>query len=269
MTKSGFGEHLKREREMRGVTLDEICVTTRIGNRFLEALENEEWDRLPGGVFNRGFVRAVARYLGLDEESLVAEYILATAETNPPPEWTKPQPLAPPPQTLWPRWIGIAVVIFLLAAVALGWRVYASRRAERRNSEISAELGAQPQDEDPGAAPSRAAAPANANNSNPPAPNAAPSTDRSDDKALKLTVEAAKGTTVTVSADGTKVFDGNMIPGQNRQFTAQIDFEVKAQDAGAVLLELNGQTLAPMGKPGRSGMVVLTREDLKPGGGRH
>ena len=41
---------------------------------FLQAIEDEQWDQLPGGVFNRGFVRAVARYLGLDEENIVAEY---------------------------------------------------------------------------------------------------------------------------------------------------------------------------------------------------
>ena len=68
MTKGTFGETLKREREMRGVTLDEIAAATRIATRFLKAMENEEWDKLPGGVFNRGFVRAVARFLGLDEE---------------------------------------------------------------------------------------------------------------------------------------------------------------------------------------------------------
>ena len=67
MTKDTFGESLKREREMRGVTLEEISAATRIATRFLRAIENEEWDQLPGGVFNRGFVRAVARYLGLDE----------------------------------------------------------------------------------------------------------------------------------------------------------------------------------------------------------
>ena len=77
MTKDTFGESLKREREMRGVTLDEISAATRIATRFLRAIENEEWDQLPGGVFNRGFVRAVARYLGLDEENIVAEYTLA------------------------------------------------------------------------------------------------------------------------------------------------------------------------------------------------
>src|ERR1700686_5390829 len=80
MSKSGFGERLKRERELRGVSRDEVCTTTRIGSRYLEALENEQWGMLPGGLFNRGFVRAVARFLGLDEDDLVAEYDLAFSE---------------------------------------------------------------------------------------------------------------------------------------------------------------------------------------------
>src|SRR6202521_3718106 len=77
LAKDAFGENLKREREMRGVTLQEISTATRIAVRFLQAIETERWDQLPGGVFNRGFVRAVARYLGLDEESVVAEYAAA------------------------------------------------------------------------------------------------------------------------------------------------------------------------------------------------
>ena len=64
MAKGTFGERLKRERELREVTLEEITSATRIGPRFLNALENEDWEKLPGGVFNRGFVRAIARYLG-------------------------------------------------------------------------------------------------------------------------------------------------------------------------------------------------------------
>jgi hypothetical protein len=88
MASGTFGERLKREREMREVTLKEVTTATRIGPRFLEALENEEWDKLPGGVFNRGFVRAIARFLGLDEENLLAEYDLAHGEPNMP----APQP---------------------------------------------------------------------------------------------------------------------------------------------------------------------------------
>ncbi|MGB2637153.1 MAG: helix-turn-helix domain-containing protein, partial [Candidatus Acidiferrum sp.] len=77
MARGNFGERLKRERELREVTLQEITSATRIGPRFLEALENEDWEKLPGGVFNRGFVRSIARYLGLDEEALLGEYDLA------------------------------------------------------------------------------------------------------------------------------------------------------------------------------------------------
>jgi hypothetical protein len=79
--KDGFGVHLRREREMRGVTLEEISSATRIGTRFLDALETEHWERLPGGVFNRGFVRTTAQFLGLDPEAMLAEYTLATTDT--------------------------------------------------------------------------------------------------------------------------------------------------------------------------------------------
>src|ERR1700721_40371 len=77
MSSTPFGEHLKREREMRGVSLEEISLATRIAPRFLAALEKEEWEKLPGGVFNRGFIRSVAHYLGLDEDSRAAVVVIA------------------------------------------------------------------------------------------------------------------------------------------------------------------------------------------------
>src|SRR5271167_547483 len=92
MTKGTFGDNLRREREMRGVSLDEISAATRIATRFLQAIENEQWDQLPGGVFNRGFVRAVAHYLGLDEENIVAEYALAVDDRPTVPVWTGSPP---------------------------------------------------------------------------------------------------------------------------------------------------------------------------------
>src|ERR1700726_686442 len=107
MTKAGFGEHLKREREMRGISLDEICAATRISTRFLEALENEEWEQLPGGVFNRGFVRAVARLLGLDEDDFVAEYALALNENTPTPVWSYQNSKSQATMD-WLPWAGLA-----------------------------------------------------------------------------------------------------------------------------------------------------------------
>ena len=76
----GFGERLQREREMRGITLEEIANATKIGARSLRALEQEDFDKLPGGIFNKGFVRSYARYLGIDEEQAVADYLIASGQ---------------------------------------------------------------------------------------------------------------------------------------------------------------------------------------------
>jgi cytoskeleton protein RodZ len=80
-----FGDRIRREREMRGITLDEITESTKISRRHLEALETEHFDQLPGGVFNKGFVRAYARFLGIDEDQAVADYSAASNE-QPEPE---------------------------------------------------------------------------------------------------------------------------------------------------------------------------------------
>ena len=74
---TGFGEYLRRERELRGVTLEEISAATRISIRFLEAIESEELSKLPGGIFTRSFVRTYARFLGLDEERVLTDCQLA------------------------------------------------------------------------------------------------------------------------------------------------------------------------------------------------
>jgi transcriptional regulator with XRE-family HTH domain len=116
MSSTQFGEHLKREREMRGVSLEEISLATRIAPRFLTALENEQWEKLPGGVFNRGFIRSVAHYLGLDEDSMVAEYALHTKG--------RPEPgvVADPPDKPETQWRQIAVLAaFVVVVIAVCW----------------------------------------------------------------------------------------------------------------------------------------------------
>ena len=92
--KSGtFGERLRREREMRGIKLEEISESTKIGKRNLVALEEEHFDQLPGGIFNKGFVRAYAKFLGLDEEQAVNDFLAASAN------YEQPAALAPPSRT--------------------------------------------------------------------------------------------------------------------------------------------------------------------------
>ena len=91
-----FGERMQREREMRGITLEEIAESTKIGTRSLRALEGEDFDKLPGGIFNKGFVRAYARYLGIDEEQAVTDFMAAYGDHEQklpqlPPDENKPE----------------------------------------------------------------------------------------------------------------------------------------------------------------------------------
>ncbi|HYX29301.1 MAG TPA: helix-turn-helix domain-containing protein [Pyrinomonadaceae bacterium] len=69
-----IGEKLRLAREARGIALREISEQTRISMRYLEAIETEDYKRLPGGIFNRSFIRAYAKFIGFDEHTALEDY---------------------------------------------------------------------------------------------------------------------------------------------------------------------------------------------------
>jgi cytoskeletal protein RodZ len=69
-----LGEELKRERELRDISLREISEATKISIRILEAIERNNFRALPGGIFNRNFLRAYAEFIGIDSENVVRKY---------------------------------------------------------------------------------------------------------------------------------------------------------------------------------------------------
>jgi cytoskeleton protein RodZ len=135
-----FGERLRREREMRGVSLDDIADATKIGTRLLRALEEEHFELLPGGIFNKGFVRAYSKYLGLNEEEAVADYLEAAGETAPDPRMIAEQNSSridrsggdsgPSRQAGFPI-IPVLILLLLIAAGAGGWQIYQERERDR------------------------------------------------------------------------------------------------------------------------------------------
>ncbi len=220
MARGNFGERLKRERELREVSMDELTKATRISTRFVEALENEDWGKLPGGVFGHGFVRTIARYLGLNEEALLGEYDSARAEHSPAPAH-KPEERIPSP----PKWLPVAaagVVLLLLLgfvfAVRYGWNRYSAYRAAKKSA--AASLPTQTQ-------------------------------------------SGSAATRVRVLADDKLLLDTELPAGETRHFSANRQFEVSAGDSSAVLLELNGKAMPPLGAPGASGRIVLSEKDLR------
>src|SRR6201999_2711633 len=77
-----FGKELRSERVSRGIELEEISDSTKISSRYLTALEEERFEQLPGGVFNKGIVRSYARIVGLDEDEWVDRYMAAYQQSG-------------------------------------------------------------------------------------------------------------------------------------------------------------------------------------------
>ena len=85
---STLGEKLRQAREERGFTLSEVSEQTRISSLYLESIENDDYRILPGGIFNKGFVKSYAKFVGINEQEALADYasILARSETAEAPE---------------------------------------------------------------------------------------------------------------------------------------------------------------------------------------
>lgn len=74
----GLGAELKRHREERAIELQEISNATRIGIRYLRAIEDNDFDALPGGLFTRSFIKTYARYVGMDESQALQRFLEET-----------------------------------------------------------------------------------------------------------------------------------------------------------------------------------------------
>ena len=87
-----IGEKLRLARETRGIALRDISDQTRISMRYLEAIESDDYRRLPGGIFNRSFIRAYAKFIGYDEDQAVDEYARTLRERGEPDEESSTKP---------------------------------------------------------------------------------------------------------------------------------------------------------------------------------
>jgi cytoskeleton protein RodZ len=128
-----FGRELRTERECRGIEIETISDSTKISSRYLTALEEDQFEQLPGGVFNKGIVRSYARIVGLDEDFWVGRYMEAYQQggqvKTDDADWiafaenvgkTREKEGLRPDLRL--RWAGVAALLLLL--VGLGWFVW-------------------------------------------------------------------------------------------------------------------------------------------------
>ncbi len=245
---------------MRGLTLEEISLGTKIGLRALQALESNEFSKLPGGMFNRSFLRQYARYLGLDEEKVMAEYELVAPRDDSTDlrRISQQRPLHPKPALRAP-WVVLVIAVVLLAG---GFGLYRFGRRVPRQSAASAAPATSPAEEPaaPSAAtPAPSGAASEATNAAAPAtqaPVAAPGE-------LVLQVAATEPSWVGIDADGKMAMQRVMSPNEIQTFHARRFFDVIAGNAQGIILTLNGETLEPLGHHGEVRKVHLTLQDVK------
>jgi cytoskeleton protein RodZ len=263
-----FGERLRREREMRGITLEEIAEATKIGSRSLRALEEEDFDKLPGGIFNKGFVRAYCRYLGIDAEQSVADYVAAVTEAQAAGKLARAEYTSPPAESeevsepIIGRipWGMIIAALVLVAAGLAGRQYYAGHGWPKLFSrEKPAAAAPQPQAATPAAQP--AAEPVNPPvTSAPPAPTAPelanqPAPGRAE-SAIVLRIHARETAWVSITADGKHVTSEELPPNSDKTIRAEREVVLVTGNAGGVEVSLNNTPMPALGESGKKATVT-------------
>ncbi len=111
-----LGEKLRQAREERGITLSEVAEQTRISPQYIESIEHDDYRSLPGGIFNKGFVKSFAKYVGVNEQEALADYSdLITESTATPDDEFK----AYKPEVLTDYRTGSSMVPTVIGAVVI------------------------------------------------------------------------------------------------------------------------------------------------------
>jgi len=237
------GETLRAERERLKITLDEIADQTKITKRSLLALERNDFDQLPGGIYTKNFLRAYARQLGLEPERIVGDYLAQTS----PVDTRRPQPVVPErnarPRRASPAlWLLAAIPIAVVIAVA-AWTFLAGPPDEEEAAppEPAAQAAATP------ASPERPA----------PVPFGSPAQ-------FRLTLEMVADTWVDVKVDGKPALDRLVRAKEVLELPFGERIELGLGDAGAVRWALNGRPGAPLGARGEMRHnIVLDRTNYE------
>ena len=241
---ASFGEELRREREIRGISLKEISDATKISKRFLEAIERNDHRTLPAPVFTRGFVREYARYLGLSAEEMVTRYNYADRIEQSEHLERLVRPITPAEPKSIPRTrVDRNVVLLIVIVIALGLVTWWALRFKRDAREAALDSVSRTAI----AAPiTRSSVKVSA------APAAVTNTAAVNDDLMHMTIELTDDSWITLEADGKTVISDELKQGDRRTAEAHDRFKFKTiGNAGGVVLTLNDIQIPTLGKNGR------------------
>lgn len=298
---TGFGEKMRREREMRGVSLEEISASTKIGTRSLKALEEEDFEKLPGGIFNKGFVRAYAHFLGLDEEQAVTDFEAAwrdyEADRRPVLD-IQPESQEEEAEASSNRLLMIALVVLLAVVAAGAVKFFWGKRGE------STSQASTPQLQETSPPPASIGGNSAATPSNPisepaepsktnsglaesdgsknsaetsakivPSPAPTPKSTAADlssnpssansNSAILLEVTAREDSWLSVSADGKSLGQGILSAQKSRTIRANKEVRLRVGNVAGVEVSFNGKQVNVDGEPKQVKELIFTPDGLQ------
>lgn len=284
---------------MRGISLDEIVATTKIGRRLLIALEEEQFELLPGGIFNKSYVRAYAKCVGIDEDAAVAEYLQAAHETPPDTRVIAQQHFSihsnRPPQRAGFPIMPVLILLVVVAGGIGGWKVYQERLVERQKREALSPAGtslATPAAAVPAASNTQSTRPGPAvPQSSPPSPSggtvqAASPTPKpiepaqtatgqpaaresaaanvSADTPFEVTIRPKEAAWVSVKSDGQYVVRGIIRPPDVKTIRATNQVVFFTGNAGAIEVAFNGKSVPLTGGANQEQVLVFDSRGVSP-----
>jgi cytoskeleton protein RodZ len=239
-----FGGWLRQQREVRQIGLREVAEASKIGLRYLQAFEQDQFDLLPAPVFAKGFLRQYSEYVGLDADEVVNHYLWARRpETD-----EEEQEETPPPERmgLWP----LVLVAFVLALAVAGFLWYSSERTEGPAAEAPRQEFIPPP-------------PPPLEETSPP-PEELPADSVSEEPAapLRVNVEFSRDCWVDVVIDGRDRITQTFLPGEPLQIEAETSVRFRSLgNAGAVKIEVNGLQMPLAAEEGK--VISDLRIDLE------
>jgi len=232
---AALGEEFRSAREARGLTLSDVAEQIHIRSVYLNAIENEDWKAIGAPVYVRGFIRTYARFLGVDGEDAVARFNAAAPPERP--VQTAAIDYTDDHERTGPSWLAILgglVALLLVAFVIYEYWQYAKGGTARKPVAAAS------------AAPQPAAA---APGSQSPVPSAAPSASPGAAVHHQLAIRLTQRSWIRVTVDGATKIEGIFPAGTARTFTGSAA-DVRAGNAGGVLVTVDGRSSGPMGKEG-------------------
>lgn len=260
-----LGQELKRLREERGINLHQIADATHIGVRFLQAIENDSYDILPGGIFNRAFVRKFAKYVGLDEEQALALYERQLEEMGGEESPRASYLRADEFEEKQPgnSWLLSGIMFLLLCAGAWAAAQYfKGQQQHNANNGGALTLSSPTPEPSPTPTPDTSAAPA--------APEASPATTTTpppNGLLIQLTATTSE-CWISVKPDGLNTEQALLQAGETKEFTANEKVLMNLGNYPALSIKVNGRPLNPDKlAPNRTSVivknVVITKDNFQ------